>query len=160
MAGKVLLWAENGYPGTVSRSIDDIIESIASGESSDAIPFGAPVALVQSNGKATVKKVTADNYSSIVGIAVRTIKTEETYGGGDPVYKAKEMVDVLKRGSIAVEVSNGSPVAGGTVHIVKATGAIRTSADSSNTVEMTGWKFKGPKDSNGVAEIVLTERTY
>ena len=155
MAGKVLTWT-NGFPGTISRSIDDVIESIVNGESTDPIAFGAPVALVSG----AVKNVTADNSSAIIGIAVRTIKTEETYGGADPVYKAKEMVDVLKRGSVSVLVSNGSPAAGGTVHIVKATGAIRTSQDSTNTVEMTNWKFKGGKDSNNVAEIVLTERVY
>ena len=155
MAGKVLTWT-NGFPGTVSRSIDDIIESIVNGEDSASIAFGEPVALVSG----AVKKVTADNSSAIIGIAVRTIKTEETYGGDNPAYKAKEMVDVLKRGSVAVLVSNGSPAAGGTVHIVKATGAIRTSQDSTNTVEMTGWKFKGGKDANNVAEIVLTERVY
>ena len=154
MAGKVLTWT-NGFPGTVSRSIDDIIESIVNGESSASIAFGAPVALVSG----AVKNTSADN-TNIIGIAVRTVKTEETYGGADPVYKAKEMVDVLKRGSVAVLVSNGSPVAGGTVHVVKATGAIRTTQDSTNTIEMTGWKFKGGKDANNVAEIVLTERVY
>ena len=154
MAGKVLKFT-NGYPGEVSRSIDNIIESLANGEVSSSIQFGAPVAL--SNGKAV--NVSADTLN-IIGIAVRTVKTEETYGGNDPQYKPKDMVDVLKRGSVAVLVSNGSPAAGGTVHIVKATGAIRTSQDSTNTVEMTGWKFKGGKDSNNVAEIVLTERAY
>ena len=154
MAGKVLTWT-NGFPGTISRSIDDIIESIVNGETSASIAFGAPVALVSG----AVKNVSADN-TDIIGIAVRTVKTEETYGGADPVYKAKEMVDVLKRGTVSVLVSNGSPSAGGTVYIVKATGAIRTSADSTNTVEMTGWRFKGGKDANNVAEIVLTERKY
>ena len=154
MAGKVLTWT-NGFPGTISRSIDDIIESIASGESTASIAFGAPVALY--NG--AVVNTSAD-HTDIIGIAIRTVKTEETYGGGDPAYKPHEMVDVLKRGSVAVLVSNGSPAAGGKVYVVKATGAIRTSADSSNTVEMAGWKFKGGKDSNNVAEIVLTERVY
>ena len=154
MAGKVLTWT-NGFPGTISRSIDDVVESIVNGESTASIAFGAPVALV--SGK--VKNTSADN-TDIIGIAVRTIKTEETYGGGDPVYKPNEMVDVLKRGSVAVTVSTGSPAAGGTVYVVKATGAIRTTADSSNTVQMSNWKFKGPKDANNVAEIVLTERVY
>ena len=154
MAGKVLTWT-NGFPGTISRSIDDIIESIVNGESTDSINFGAPVALVSG----AVKNVSADN-TDVIGVAIRTVKTEETYGGDNPAYKPHEMVDVLKRGSIAVTVSNGSPVAGGKVYIVKATGAYRTSADSSNTIEMAGWKFKGGKDANNVAEIVLTERVY
>ena len=155
MAGKVLSSFKNGFPGEVTRSIDAIIESIVSGEASAAIAFGAPVAL--DGGK--VVNVSASK-TDIIGIAVRSIKTENTYGGNDPKYNAKEMVDVLKRGTVAVLVSNGSPAAGGTVHIVKATGAIRTTQDSTNTVEMTGWKFKGGKDDNNVAEIVLTERAY
>lgn len=153
MAGKVLNLT-NGYAGQVSRSIDDIIESLANADT-NPIAFGSPVALVSGN----VKNVSADNLA-IIGIAARTIKTEETYGQGDAKYKPGEMVDVIKRGSVSVLVSNGSPSAGGTVHIVKATGAIRTSQDSTNTVEMTGWKFKGGKDSNNIAEIVLTERAY
>ena len=154
MAGKVLKFT-NGFPGTVTRSIDDIIETLASGEATNPILLGAPVAL--DSGK--VVNVAASK-TDIIGIAMRSIKTENTYGGNDPKYNAGELVDVIKRGTVAVLVSNGSPVAGGTVHIVKATGAIRTSQDSTNTVEMTGWKFKGGKDDNNVAEIVLTERAY
>lgn len=153
MAGKVLKWT-NGYPGQVSRSIDDIIESFANSDT-NPIVFGAPVALVSGN----VQNTSADN-TDIIGIAARTIKTEQTYGGHDAKYMPNEMVDVIKRGSVCVTVSTGSPAAGGTVYVVKATGAIRTTADSSNTVEMSGWRFKGPKDSNNVAEIVLTERKF
>lgn len=154
MAGKVLTWT-NGFPGTVSRSIDDIIESIVNSEATASIAFGAPVALV--NG--AVQNVSTTN-TDVIGVAVRTIKTEETYGGADPVYKAKEMVDVLKRGSVSVLVSSGTPAAGGKVYIVKATGAFAAAADSTNTLEMANWKFKGPKDANNIAEIALTERAY
>lgn len=154
MGGKVLTWGK-GFPGTVSRSIDDIIESFVNGESTDPILFGMPVAL--DGGK--VVNVSASK-TDIIGIAIRTAKTEETYKQGDAKYLAKELVDVLLRGSVVVAVSNGDPVAGGKVYVVKATGAIRTSADSSNTVEMANWKFKGGKDSNGYAEIVLTERAF
>lgn len=157
MAGKVLNFATNGYPGTISRSIDDVVESFANVEASDPIAFGAVVALDATNNG--VVNVDADHLN-IIGIAVRVAKTNNTYGQDDAKYNAKDMVDVIKRGTVVVAVSNGSPAAGGTVHVVKATGAIRASADSSNTVEMTGWKFKGAKDANGNAEIVLTERAF
>jgi len=157
MAGKVLSFATNGYPGTISRSIDDVVESFANVEASDPILFGAVVALDATNNG--VVNVDADHLS-IIGVAVRVAKTNNTYGVDDAKYNAKDMVDVLKRGTIVVPVSNGTPAAGGTVYVVKATGAIRASADSTNTVEMTGWKFKGAKDANGNAEIVLTERAY
>ena len=155
MAGKVLTTFTNGWPGQVSRSIDDIIESIASGEATAEIKFGAPVAL--DGGK--VVNVSATK-TDVVGIACRTIKTENTYGQGDASYLPKEMVDVLKRGTVTIEVSSGTPAAGGKVYIVKATGAFVAAADSTNTLEMAGWKFKGPKDANNVAEIVLTERVF
>lgn len=157
MAGKVLTFATNGYPGTISRSIDDVVESFANAESTDPILFGYPVVLDATNNG--VVNISADN-TDVIGIAVRVAKTNETYGLDDPKYMPKQMVDVIKRGTVVVHVDNGSPVAGGKVYIVKATGKIRTSADSSNTVEMAGWKFKGGKDANGNAEIVLTERAF
>lgn len=157
MAGKVLSFATNGYPGTISRSIDDVVESFANVEASAAILFGAPVALdATNNGVVNVSATKTD----IIGIAVRVAKTNNTYGVDDAKYNPKDMVDVIKRGTVIVAVSDGSPAAGGSVYIVKATGAIRTTADSTNTVQMSGWKFKGPKDANGNAEIVLTERAF
>lgn len=155
MAGKVYS-ITNGFPGTISRSIDDVVESFAN-VGANAIEFGKPVSLKAANNG--VENVSADN-TEIIGIAVRVAKTNDTYGSDDPKYKVGEMVDVIKRGSVVVPVSTGSPAAGGTVYVVKATGAIRTTADSSNTVEMSAWKFKGAKDANGNAEIVLTERVF
>lgn len=153
MAGKVLKWT-NGFAGTVSRSIDDIIESFANADS-NPIAFGAPVALVSGN----VKNVTTDN-TVVIGVAVRTVKTEQTYAQGDAKYMTNEMVDVLKRGTIAMEVPHAlTPAAGGTVYITKATGKLATAADSTNTIE-TNWKFKGAKDANDIVEVVLTERVF
>lgn len=153
MAGKVLKWT-NGYPGQVSRSIDDIIESIVNSDT-NPILFGSPVALVSG----AVKNVSADN-TAVIGVALRTIKTEQTYGGHDAKYLTNEMVDVLKRGTVAMEVPSAvTPAAGGTVYITKATGKLATAADSTNTIE-TNWKFKGVKDSNNVVEVVLTERVF
>ena len=156
MAGKVYS-ITNGFPGTISRSIDDIVESFANVESTNPIAFGAPVVLDATNNGVT--NISADN-TAVIGIAVRVAKTNNTYGQDDAKYNPKDMVDVIKRGSVVVAVSNGTPAAGGTVHIVKATGAIRATQDSTNTIEMSGWKFKGPKDANGNAEIVLTERAF
>ena len=154
MAGKVLKFT-NGYAGQVSRSIDDIIESFANGEASSPIAFGAPVALDGGN----VVNVSATKYD-VIGVAVRTIKTENTYGGNDANYQSKEMVDVLKRGTVAMVVPADLTVAAGDpVYIVKATGALAKAADGSNTVE-TSWKFKGPKDENNIVEVVLTTRAF
>ena len=157
MAGKVYS-ITNGFPGTISRSIDDVVESLAN-VGSGAILFGYPVCLKNADIGKGVENISADN-TNVIGIAVRVAKTNETYGTDDPQYKVGDMVDVIKRGTVVVHVDNGSPSAGGTVHIVKATGKIRASQDSTNTVEMSGWKFTGAKDANGNAEIVLTERVF
>lgn len=155
MAGKVLSAFKNGFPGEVTRSIDAIIESIVNGEATAAIAFGAPVAL--SSGKVVNVSAAA---TQVIGVAVRTTKTEKTYGGNDPQYEPKEMVDVLKRGTIAMEVpAAATPAAGGKVYITKATGKLATAADSTNTIE-TPWVFKGPKDDNNVVEVVLTQRAF
>lgn len=156
MAGKVLKNFTNGWAGQISRSIDDVVEAFPNGEATAHIAFGAPVAL-DSNGK--VKNISATNADDLIGVAVRTIKTENTYAGNDPDYLPKEMVDVLKRGTIAVHVTSGTPAPKGKVYIVKATGAFVTAADSTNTLE-TNWKFKGTKDANDIAEIVIPERVY
>ena len=154
MAGKVMKFL-NGYAGQVSRSIDDIIEAIPNGESSNAIPFGGVVAL--SSGK--VMNVSG-TYTDVIGVAVRSIKTEKTYGGDDAEYGVGEIVDVLKRGTVAMSVPHAlTPAAGGTVYITKATGKLATAADSTNTIE-TKWKFKGPKDANDIVEVVIPERVY
>ena len=154
MAGKVLKFT-NGYPGAVSRSVDDIIESIPSGEASNPIEFGAPVAL--SSGKVVNVSTT---YTDVIGVAVRSIKTENTYGQGDAKYNAKELVDVIKRGTVVMSVPHAeTPAAGGTVYITKATGKLATAADSTNTIE-TPWKFKGAKDENDNVEVVLLKRAF
>lgn len=156
MAGKVLKFGK-GFPGNVSRSIDDVIEALANGGAT-AIAFGAPVVL--DGGK--VANVVSGK-TDIIGIAVRTVKTEKTYGGNDPQYEVGEMVDVLKRGTVTVLVKdegNTDAAAGGKVYIDKANGDIYTEASGTDRIEMAGWRFKGPVDSDKIAEIVLTERTY
>ena len=153
MAGKVLKF-NKGYAGQISRSIDNIIDSYANADTG-AIAFGAPVALV--NGE--VKNVSATN-TNVIGIAARTIKTEESYGQNDAKYMPNEMVDVILRGTVTVYVPTGTPSAGGKVYIVKATGAIAVAADSDNTIEMADWLFKGGVDENKIAEIVLTKRAF
>lgn len=156
MAGKVYQ-ALKGFTGAISRSVDDIVEAFVNAESATAINFGDPVVFDATTGG--VKKV-ASTSTGVLGVAVRTLKTEETYGGNDPKYKPGELVDVLKRGSIIINVgSTLTPAAGGVVYITKATGAWATAADSTNTID-TGWKFKGTKDANNNVEIVIPERNY
>lgn len=153
MAGKVLSF-NNGFAGQVSRSIDDIIESFANVDTA-AIVFGAVVAL-----KPDANGVTNLNGGTPVGIAARVAKTNDTYDKDDAKFNPREMVDVIKRGSVSVEVASGNPVMGGQVYVVKASGKIAAAADGDKTLAPAGWRFKTGKDGNGIAEIVLAERAY
>ena len=161
MSGKVLKFL-NGFPGTTSRAVDEVIEAFPNGEETAHIAFGAPVAL---DGNKVVN-VTAEK-TDVIGIAVRGVKTENTYGEDDADYLPNEMVDVMKRGTIVVQMPEAQegetvtdPTSGGKVYIVKATGAFAAEADSDNTLEMAHWKFKGAPDANRVVEISLNERVY
>lgn len=157
--GKVANFNLVGYPGTVSRSIDNIIEAKKNVDSS-AIAFGAPVMHHATQNGVTnwTSTATADRF---VGFAVRNpAKTPATYGSGTASYAAGELVDVIKRGNVIVPLSSGTPKVGGAVYIVKATGGIVAAADDSNTLQLTNCCFHSTKDANGNVEITITERQF
>ena len=148
-----------GYPGAITRSIDNIIEAKKNVDTA-AIAFGAPVIHHATQNGVTnwASTATADK---LVGFAVRSAsKTPETYGSNTASYAAGDLVDVIKRGNVIVPVASGSPKVGGKVHIVKATGEITATASESTTLELTNCKFHSTKDANNLAEITITERQF
>lgn len=157
MPGKVLSSFGNGFPGAISRSTDDIVISSANFETSADIAFGAPVVYAQ-NHKGVINWTSTSTSAQLIGFAVRTAKTPDTYGSSTASYAPGEIMDVITRGSVAVTVSSGNPVPGGSVYIVKATGAIVAAADSDNTLELTDCRFRTSKDASGVAELLIRTR--
>lgn len=158
--GKVLSAFTNGFPGTVSRAVDDIVASFVSKESTANIAFGAPV-MMKSDGSGVLNftctiSTSAETMLPVLGIAVRTVKTPETYGGNDPVYAPGEITDVLTRGSIIVKVNSGTPKAGGKVYWT--TSGFTATYTQHAVAEITNMRWKGEKDTNGCAEAVLIER--
>jgi len=158
--GKSLL---RGFAGTISRQIDAIVEALTNKEDSAAIEFGAPVVLSSAND-GVVNWGSGNSATDFVGIAVREIKTENTYGLGDAKYNAGDVVNVLTRGSISVVCTKDStathdPVKNGAVYIRKASGKFVAYSESSDTVELSGvvWAQNG-LDANGIAEIVILDR--
>lgn len=151
-----------GFPGTISRSIDAIVEPHQN-VGAAAIEFGTPVSL-KSDGTGVLpwaNAMTADNFT---GVAVREVKTEATYGTGDAKYGVGELVDVLVRGSITVKctmdaTATTEPVKGAKVYIRKATGVFVAASESTATVELSGviWAQNGV-DADGAAEITILER--
>lgn len=172
MGGKAIgLDLLNGYPGAIARHGDEVIKSRPVAASA-VIPFGVPVVMHKSGGVAdgSVEPFGASNVSAdFVGIACRRIKqatsfTEENFGE----YRDTDIADVMERGSIMVICSTGTPTPGSDVYIRTVlnttdypdakVGDIEAMADSTNSVKITNCKFFGPKDSNGVVELVILTR--
>lgn len=154
--GKVIREFGRGFAGAVSRSVDDIVASYPNKETETEIAFGAPVVL--SGGG--VKNWQSDSAAAdFIGFAVRVLKTPETYGGSVASYAPGDTVDVLKRGAMTVNVAGGTPAAGGSVYVVKATGKVTALADGNNTVQLPSCRFTTAKDADGCAELVVTERS-
>lgn len=158
-----------GYPGTVSRTPDCVIESKPVAASSGNIVFGKPVALNADNtfSAPTSVTITAANFA---GIAVAEVKQQLSYSVGQDqdqagYYAAEQPADVIQRGIVSVYVANGVPTSGGAVYVRTALngafpgeviGDFRTSADGGNTVQLTNCSWNtNVKDANGVAELKI-----
>ena len=183
--GKVML---QGYPGSFARNSDCIIAArMVRNVAGDSGPsFGDPCVLVGS-GTASINNTfqsvadyiaaarTNETFAMAVfaGVAVREVKTYETYSANMPstgVYLPATLADVIERGSVVVVCNYGTPIAGGPVFVRTDTGAYAgviggfetgTSGDTDGAtrVEITNafWTT-GLKDANNVCELTLVTR--
>lgn len=162
-----------GYPGTISRLADAIIENRPVDVSATGgIAFGAPVVLNGTNNSYQPfggSNVAAD----FAGIAVREVKQGTNYlsPNGAASYAAQQPCDVVQRGSVTVTCTEGTPTAGGTVYVVTVAGTGAVSAvgnfiaqatpagTGSAAVALTGVQWKtGAKDANNTAELTILSR--
>ena len=156
MPGKVLSAFNNGWSGSVSRSIDNIIEAFPNRGAELAYGTAVVFDATRSGVKAFDSSSAAADF---LGFAIRSgSKTPNTYGASRGSYLPGETAEILTRGTIVVDLAEGTPEAGGTVYLVKATGAVSAAADGENTVELTSARFRGPVDASGRVEVVLTAR--
>ena len=164
--GQVVSAFTPGWPGSISRSIDDIVVSMPNRESENDIAFGAPVWL-SSDGKGVRNWVSGDTMDGFVGFAVRVpSKTPGVYPEGSNQYAGSrgswhpgDPVDVLVRGCIVVQAL-GAPRQGAQAYLDATSGRV-TSAAGSNpaNLTLTGCRFRKEVTSGGTAELVLTART-
>lgn len=159
-----------GYPGTVSRLADAIIENRpVDASATNGINFGAPVVLNAANN--TYEPFGASNTASqFAGIAVREVVQGtnylNSYSTGN--YAAQHPCDVIQRGSVTVTCTEGTPTAGGAVYVVTTAGSVSpvgaftataTPAGSGVAVELTGVQWKtGAMDANNTAELTILSR--
>lgn len=154
---QVLQSFTNGFPGTVSRSIDHIILSLRN-DSGAAIPFGAPVFLVP-GANACRGWTENDTSAGFLGFAVRAgDKTPDVYGQSTAVWNPDDPVDVLVRGTIVLAMT-GAVTPGSPVYLRKADGKLVTSAGADGTtVPLPNVTVRTPRDADGRAEAVVTKR--
>jgi|GEM_PF-2925825 len=154
--GKVLSSYQNGFPGAIARAVDDIVVAMANRSETDAIAFGAPVALSDDKLGVVPFDPATHKAENFAGIAVRNpSKTPETYGSSEARYAASELVDVLVRGHIVVDADENAPDIGEPVGIN--TDGIFTDTASA-AVALTNVRVSTDRDSDGRIEVLVTTR--
>lgn len=162
MAGKVIgKKLPFGFRGNVTRTPDSIIAPYANVGAAN-IQFGEPV--VYDPDKLGVRKAaTGDTAEQVIGIAVRRIGQPYADNENGWYYAEGDTVDVLLRGSIAVEVADASGIAGrGKVYV-------RTGADNAGeivcatvdgAIEVPNAVFAtGECDASNIAEVTILARS-
>ena len=166
--GKVLEAFGYGYPGAITRSVDDIVISVRN-VSGDEIPFGAPVFMTE-NGAVPFDLESPQEFASFLGFAVRVAdKTPDTYPNGQfnnpdssgetGAWKANDLMEVLVRGSIAL-ASTVSGARGGKIYIRKSDGKLTATAGSAgSTVLLENVRIRNPRTGwSGCCEAVVNKR--
>jgi hypothetical protein len=160
MSGKTIgLNMNNGFAGSYARQPNMVINTKPN-IGSTAIPFGAPVMQGTNGVQFPTASLTAANF---VGIASRQIQSADSYlnQNGSGEYKQNDAVPVFQQGRINVKVADGTPAMYGDVYVrtVAATGKnigdFECTADTGNNVKLDNCQWGGPKDANGVAELVI-----
>lgn len=161
MPGKVIgKTVPFGYRGNVSRTPDCVISSFTNvGEAN--IEFGEPVVFDATlNG---VRKIKTTDTAGVVGIAVRHIGQPYSDDAQGYYYKPGDVVDVLVRGSICVELPTTTGIAArGKVYVSKASDSLGTilAASGTNAVEVPNTIFTNGKfDANKIVEVTILERS-
>lgn len=162
MAGKVIgKKLPFGFRGNVTRTPDSIIAPYANVGTAN-IQFGEPV--VYDPDKLGVRKVAdGDTAEQVAGIAVRRIG--QPYADNDQgwYYAEGDTVDVLLRGSIAVEVADASGITSrGKVYV-------RTGAENAGEIVCTATEgaievpnavfATGECDASNIAEVTILARS-
>ena len=162
--GKVQSHFPNGFPGAVSRSVDDIIIAVRNAGQAE-IPFGAPV-FMTSEGAVPFDTGEPQDFSAFLGFAVRAAdKTPDTYPAGQfdtdqaGSWKPGDIIEVLVRGGVVVPITSIG-ARGGKVYLRKSDGRLTTSAGTQDsTVWLENVRISHPRDSQGTCcEVVVNKR--
>lgn len=167
MAGKVIgKTLPVGFRGNVTRTPDTIIAPYCN-VGDESIQFGEPVIFdVARNGVRKIASTDADA-TALIGIAVRRIGQPYADDENGWYYKKGDIVDVLLRGSIAVEVAATTGIAArGAVYVCTGAaesenaGAIVCATAASGRLKLPNAVFAtGIYDGEKIAEVTLLSRS-
>lgn len=153
-----------GYRGAVTRSPDTIIAPYVNCGASN-IEFGEPVVFDATN-KGVRRVASTDSATDIIGIAVRRIGQPYADSNDGWYYKSKDIVDVLLRGSIAVEIAATASIAArGGVYVCDGTQTGESAGDikcasATGRFQMPNAVFTtGNYDSANIAEVTILTRS-
>ena len=160
MSGKTIGTVFNhGFAGSYARQPNMTINTKPN-TGSVVIPYGAPVMQNGVGVKFPDNTLTAANF---VGIASRQIQTPDSFltqnGGGE--YQVNDAVPVFQQGRINVFCADGTPAMYGDVYVrtvangSKHVGDFECASVLNENVQITNCQWGGPKDANGVAELVI-----
>lgn len=160
MSGKTVgLRMNYGYAGCYARQ-PDMVVTTKPNVGTAAIPFGAVVMQASGGVKLSDATLTASNF---VGFAAQQIQSSTNYlnQNGAGQYEVNDPVSCFQVGRINVKVADGSPALYGDVYVRitaatgKAIGDIECAADSGKCIKLDNCQYGGPKDANGIAEVVI-----
>lgn len=155
-----------GYEGTISRSIDDITNTIPLNSAANAVNFGAPLFLNTDYtvfDAATSSLTNTPTFANFIGFAVNIVQSG--YQGNQ--YQPGALTTVLRRGTISKKCAFSTGiVAGGAVFMrtslntgsfpAENVGDLRAAADSGHTIQLTNCRWKtGVLDANGIGELLV-----
>ena len=169
-----------GFPGTVSRNGDELIEGNRAVRSTDTLGpnFGDPVVLNNDVSFGSYSSVAAYitaggtfTAAKFAGCAVRVVKTPTNFLAQNTIagFGPGQHVAVLERGTMSVTCNVGTPSANGAVYVrtlvnaaipAGVVGGFEATADGTNSVLLTNavW-HQGQIDVNNTAELTILSRT-
>ena len=147
-----------GFAGQITRDDSKTIVPEIIDASTPPTAFGSFVKLV--SGK--LQPIASGDAATVVhGVLVKSYPQQSSTNtlGAASTPPASGVIDVLRRGYIAVPLAQGTAAKKGQVYVRvtadtgKAVGDIETAADSAKCVAVSGCFFTGAADSNGVVEV-------
>jgi hypothetical protein len=166
--GKVLNTFMNGFPGTPSRTADEIIITMQNGSARNIYP--GDLVFLKTDGSAEGFDLEyPQEFEMFLGFAVRcpdrtpdvavTSQNNPTTENSNCPWRPNETMEVLVRGAITVPMAV-SANRGSEIYVRKSDGKLVASPGASgSTIELENVKLRNARDTvSGCAEVIVNKR--